>query len=154
MDKMTRPREQFQVEEAGGGVGLCLGWGWEWEGTRWPQMPILGGEERKKREKKQKTRKKKKIVLPDDSFVARQTFPYSRATCHSYGPSLPLPQNAVTGGGDILGILGWHLKHIVRTLSLWQRECCHLTHVTICVCVNSTSAPNSCYFHLWEVHSC
>lgn len=91
------------------------------------------------------------------SFVARQTSPHSRVTCHSWGLSLPLPLNAVIEGGDIPGVLkhtGLHLKPIGRALSLWQRECCHLTDVTICVRENSTSAPSSYDCNLLEVQSC
>lgn len=48
--------------------------------------------------KEKQERQNLKIVQPDDSFVARQTSPHSRVTCHSWGcPCLPL--NAVIEGG-------------------------------------------------------
>lgn len=45
-------------------------------------------EEREGAKEEGKSENLKKIVLPDDSFVVRQIFPSSRATCRSCRPSL------------------------------------------------------------------
>lgn len=83
----------FKVE-AGGCVGcmsrIRMG------GTQWPHTLMLGGKERKEgREEKVKI---KRTVLPDDSFVARQTS-YSRATYHLCGPSFAT-ECCHSGGGE------------------------------------------------------
>lgn len=94
-------------------------------------------------------------MLSDKSFVTRQTFSHSRATCHSYGPPLPLPQHVVVGGRETSQISWAGIWTILgRALSLWQKECSHLTHVTMWVRVNNTCALNSYDFNLLRVLSC
>lgn len=121
-------------------------------GTQWSQMLEL---ERRGKEKKQE-RQNLKIVQPDDSLWQGKHLPTPESLATHGGCPLPHKLNAVIEGGDIPGVLkhtGLHLKPIGRALSLWQRECCHLTDVTICVRVNIRVPPiHDC--NLLEVQSC
>lgn len=107
------------------------------------------------KEKNQKG-KIKKIVQPDDSFVARQTSARSRVTCHSWGPSLPLPLNAHWGWRYprypethwLASETHWKSPVLVAEGMLPFDTCNHM-----CSC-KQHECPNSYDCNLLEVQSC
>lgn len=116
-------------------------------------MLILGRVGKEGREGKRKEKVKiKKIALPDDSFAVTQIFPYSRATCHSRGPSFVT--ECCHSGAERHPTYPGLASETHRKSPLLVAECCHLTRVAMCVRVNSTRAPSSYDFNLFEVPSC